>query len=708
MIILHKYVLEFEILCKSLAFLLFILYLCTCQNTNKDMKITIINNERNEKRYTREELDEFVAQLKDGTFRHHYVRDYNKEVCFAAEWMKQNGELKAKSVNALVLLSLENLRDLATVQEYKRLAIQQPYTLLCFLGHDGHSLRIVCPYAISEGEPSETTLLNAFRKLHYIYSSQLGTPLAEHDPTFESCCMTSYDPQPFYNPSAIAITVSSEPEESPEFRPMLETISDYNWPEEIPGLTVHDSRMRRFHDCLNVAIEAHRDIWEDEMFTDAVLEQLADGCRQMGLPQAWCARMCTFIPLLGGLKNQETIETVFKTAYLRETLKTFPLKFTRPSALLTYKTEAYMKEHYTLRLNVMTGTPEYRLNAVGYGFWPLDQAARNTMAIKALKAGVESWDKDLNRYIDSNLIPKYYPMEDYIKHLPKWNGKTDYVGELARRVKTDNPYWESGFHTWMLSMVAQWLGKDRQHGNAIIPLLIGPQGSGKTTFCKRLWPGYLQIYFNDRLSMKNDNDIFIAMSSYALINSDEFCAMSKSQQPILKYLLSKHDVKFRPPYGKTMEERQRFASFIATTNNRRPLVDPTGSRRFVCVYAEEIDNDGIIYYDKLYSQLYAELQQGRCYWFEDEDNARIIKQNEPFQQVSSYEQMIALTYLSPEDTPADAEFVSLQTIMKRLEKMFPTFTIKKGTDVELGKRLSKLGYERKRNNKGSAFKVEGI
>ena len=672
------------------------------------MKITIINNERNEKRYTREELDEFVSQLKDGTFSQHYVQDYYKEVCFAAEWMKQSGELKAKSFNALVLLSLENLRNLATVQEYKRLATQQPYTQLCFLGHDGHSLRIVCPYAVSDGEPSETALLNAFRKLHYIYSSQLGTTLVETEPTFLSCCMTSYDPQPFYNPSAIAVTVSNEPEESPEFRPMQENISDYNWPEEIPGLTVHESRVRRFHDCLNVAIETHRDIKEDEMFTDAVLEQLADGCRQMGLPQAWCARMCTFIPMLGGIKNQETIEAVFQTAYLRETLKTFPLKYIRPSALLTYKTEAYMKEHYTLRLNVMTGTPEYRLNAVGYGFWPLDQAARNTMAIKALKAGVESWDKDLNRYIDSNLIPKYYPMEDYIKHLPKWNGKTDYVGELARRVKTDNPYWESDFHTWMLSMVAQWLGKDRQHGNAIVPLLIGPQGSGKTTFCKRLLPGYLQIYFNDRISMKSDNDIFIAMSSYALINIDEFDAMSKSQQPILKYLLSKHDVKFRPPYGKTMEERQRFASFIATTNNRRPLVDPTGSRRFICVYADEIDNDGNIYYDKLYSQLYAELQEGRRYWFEDEENARIIQQNESFQQVSSYEQMIALSYLSPDDTPEDAAFVPLQSIMKRLEKAFPTFTIKKGTDVELGKRLSKMGYERKRNNKGSAFKVEGI
>ena len=58
------------------------------------MKITIINSERNEKRYTREELEAFVAQLRDGTYRQQYVRDFNKEVCFAAEWVKLNGELK--------------------------------------------------------------------------------------------------------------------------------------------------------------------------------------------------------------------------------------------------------------------------------------------------------------------------------------------------------------------------------------------------------------------------------------------------------------------------------------------------------------------------------------------------------------------------------------------------------------------------------------
>ena len=378
------------------------------------MRITIINTDRNEKRYSREELEEFVAQLRDGTYRQQYVRDFNKEVCFAAEWVKQNGELKAKSYNCLILLSLENLRDLSTVGEYKRLATLQPYTLLCFLGHDGHSLHIVCQYTIAapdtEGNHkaqsfmlNAQSLTNAFRKLHYIYSSQLGTPLAEHEPTFETSCKASYDPQPFYNPSAIAVTVSSEPETTPEFRLLQENISDYNYPEEIPGLSLRNSRMRRFHDCLDAVIEKHSDLRNDDEFAIIVLEQLADGCRVMGLPQAWCARVASYIPMLSDSLSQDTIESAFKTAYLRETLKTIPMKFTRPSALLTFKTEAYMKEHYTLRLNVMTGTPEYRMNAIGYGFQPLDQAARNTMAIKALKAGVESWDKDLNRYIDSRI-----------------------------------------------------------------------------------------------------------------------------------------------------------------------------------------------------------------------------------------------------------------------------------------------------------------
>ncbi|MBQ7056813.1 MAG: hypothetical protein IJM84_02565, partial [Bacteroidaceae bacterium] len=312
------------------------------------MKITIINHDGKEKRYTRVELEEFIEQLRNGTYRHTYLRDFTKEVCFAAEWQKLNGILKMKACNSLVLLSLENLSDLATAEEYKERAALQPYTLLCFLGHDGHSLHIVCRYDVTDVvgdlksttnelanlQFAETALLNAFRKLHYIYSSQLGTQVADHEPTFSTSCKACYDPQPYFNPDALPITVLPQEEETPKFRSIQEDISDYNDPQEIPGVSLRTSRMRRFHDCLNTAIETCREMRDDDLFQVAVLEHLADGCRQMGLPQAWAAHVATFIPLLGGLDNQDTIRDIFNTAYLKDTLKTIPMKFTRPSALL--------------------------------------------------------------------------------------------------------------------------------------------------------------------------------------------------------------------------------------------------------------------------------------------------------------------------------------------------------------------------------------
>ena len=359
---------------------------------------------------------------------------------------------------------------------------------------------------------------------------------------------------------------------------MLPEISDYHNPQEVPGMSLLTSRVRRFHDCLDEAMEKHRSEVDEQLFAVAVLEDLAAGCSEMGLPIEFAVRMAGFQQVFHN--DLDIIKTVFKTAYLREYQKTVPLKFMRPSALLTFKTEAYLNTHYVFRFNVMTGVSEFKHKGLGYGFKPLDKLSRNTMSIYALKAGVDSWDRDLNRYIDSTLIPRYEPLTDFLDHLPAWDGH-DRVTSLAKRVKTDNRHWVYDFHVWMLSMVAQWMGKNRQHGNAIVPVLIGPQGSGKTTFCRRLLPEELQTYYNDRLAMKNDNDIFIAMSSYALINLDEFDVLKKSQQPVLKYLLSKHDVKMRPPYGRVVEMRARYASFIATTNNRRPLIDATGSRRFM-------------------------------------------------------------------------------------------------------------------------------
>jgi len=208
--------------------------------------------------------------------------------------------------------------------------------------------------------------------------------------------------------------------------------------------------------------------------------------------------------------------------------------------------------------------------------------------------------------------------------------------------------------------------------------------------------------------MKNDNDIFAAMTSFALINIDEFDSMKKNQQPLLKYLLSKHDVKMRPPYGKVIQQRQRFASFIATTNCLRPLTDPTGSRRFVCAYASDIDNSGIIYHNMVYAQLCQELDEGRRYWFNEEENVLNIEHNSQYQQVNDLYQMITLTHLTPDETPDDAAYVPIYEVMERLKKEFPTFVINKTAGITTGRHLQALGYASKRTSKGMCYKIMPI
>ena len=43
--------------------------------------------------------------------------------------------------------------------------------------------------------------------------------------------------------------------------------------------------------------------------------------------------------------------------------------------------------------------------------------------------------------------------------------------------------------------------------------------------------------------------------------------------------------------------------------------------------------------------------------------------------------------------------------MAKLSRKFPTFTIRKNTDVELGRKLTQMGYSHKKLTKDSAFAI---
>jgi predicted P-loop ATPase len=163
----------------------------------------------------------------------------------------------------------------------------------------------------------------------------------------------------------------------------------------------------------------------------------------------------------------------------------------------------------------------------------------------------------------------------------------------------------------------------------------------------------------------------------------------------------------RPPYGKAYEQRKRYASFIATTNNSRPLPDDkTGSRRFVCIVVEQqIDYLTPVDYPQLYAQLVAEISQGRQYWFDEADNQRIINENHRFERVGSIEKMISETF-HPTLDDDKSHRMSVDDIVQTLNKTFPNFHLTKSINIEVGRALSQLGYKPHKTNTCQMYSIE--
>ena len=387
-----------------------------------------------------------------------------------------------------------------------------------------------------------------------------------------------------------------------------------------------------------------------------------------------------------------------------------PLKNIPPETLLTMKIDIFLNTNYELRKNVMRGVAEYRQRTgLGFSFQDLTTEARNSITMQALSQGIKCWDKDIMRYVNSNDITLYDPMDDFLEHLPKWDGK-DRVEPLARRVKTDHEQWPHLFHIWMRSMVAMWKGKGQLTGNALVPLLIGRQGCGKTSFCRILLPRDQREYYNDRINFKNEHDLNLGLTSFALINLDEFDKITQRQQIVLKYLVSTSDLKYRPPYGKAFSSHRRYASFIGTTNEVMPLTDPSGSRRFVCVQVDgTIDFETPVEYDQLYAQLKYEVEVQRLrYFLTKEEEHQLMQHNLRYQKLNGLGEMLMSLFQKPEGTsettPENGHWLSVKDISVRLKQAFKSgYKEDEGALIKIGNYMSRPEYKFESRRKTTGF-----
>lgn len=281
--------------------------------------------------------------------------------------------------------------------------------------------------------------------------------------------------------------------------------------------------------------------------------------------------------------------------------------------------------------------------------------------------------------------------------------KRDRIRELADRVKCNHPHWRELFYRWFLSMVAHWLGYDKQHGNATTPILIGPQGYRKSTFCRILLPPELRFGYTDSLDFSSKRDAERYLGRFFLINMDEFDQISIHQQAFLKHLLQKPSASLRKPYGTSIREVRRYASFIATSNHRDLLTDLSGNRRFICVeITEPIDTNISINYSQLYAQAVHAVMHGERYWLDDADEALLRESNKAFRQVSPLEELFFNRFIIASPEKGDGEWLMTMEIFNHLQNgIRDKLTL--GKAVQLGRMLKIWNVANKRLGKGNVY-----
>ena len=677
------------------------------------MNVTLLKKAGSKEVINRVSIDDLAVAIKAGLFNktvrktrelYHLMNPHRLEdgqistqleggiklprICFVADYINRKGDWRMLAYNGLVVLEVNDLQTYEKAVEVRELAKKLPETMMCFLGGSGRSVKIVCRgelYAHQANSAQEGNKLpkgeKAIRQFHLnlyntarrAYQNQFGFDIQFLEPRLDRTVYMSADPEMWYNAEARPFYADTENHDQPQ--PVAITREEDHL---MPGRTV----TRTYHLNWTFIVETvmgHYFELPDEDKEATLLMQIAAMCLDQGIPQAHAKGLTLLHPVLN--RDKMLVEKVFQTVYsvaeqedYREKHKIHPLKSVPEDTIQAMKTEIFLSSNFDMRKNLLTGVAEYREKfSDDQRFKPLTEEVRNDMTLRATELGLKAWDRNVNRFIDSTRIEQYDPVNTWLDHLPQWDGH-DYIAELAKRVPTSQPHWEKYLRYWLVGMVAQWRESDKQlTGNALTPLLIGRQGCGKTRFCKIILPPVLRDYYNDKINFKNEFDLNIALTSFALINIDEFDKTTNSQQIVLKYLLSSSDVKFRPPYGKTIKQYRRYTSFIGTTNQLKPLVDPTGSRRFVCVgVTGNIDFSDTLYHEQLFAQALHLFNQGERFWLNDSEIRTLIEENEPYQKLNDLVEMIGETFRRPKDDEP-ARWWSLGDISALLDNRYANF-----------------------------------
>ena len=302
-------------------------------------------------------------------------------------------------------------------------------------------------------------------------------------------------------------------------------------------------------------------------------------------------------------------------------------------------------------------------------------------------------------------MPEFNPFQFYLDQLPPWDGG-DYILAMSVSVSvkgevTEQLRFAQYLKKWLVGMVAGWI--DPAVVNNVILVLIGEQGSYKTTWFNYILPPPLRPYFYTKTNAgKMGRDDLLTLAQYGLVCCEELDTMRPSELNQLKAAVTMPSIDERAAYAHFHEHRKHIASFCGTGNNMQFLSDPTGNRRWLPFEVVSIDSprDHPFDYENIYAQAYALYRQGFRYWFTKEEIEVLAEHNRQFETPRLEAELVQQYFRRPEgQEPGEFMPVSLA-----LQIVGAGITQKLST-VMLGRAFVEQGFERRTSHNVRGYVV---
>lgn len=629
----------------------------------------------------------------------------------AAAFIRKNGIMTMSEYNGIVMLQVNNLSGLMEADAVKERVKELPQTYLAFTGSSGKSVKIWVRFTYPDDllpvdrEQAELFHAHAYRLAVKFYQPQLPFDIDLKEPSLEQYCRLTYDPDLYFNPEAMPIYMK-QPMAMPTEMTYREQVQTEASPLQrlAPGYESHHALSVLFEAAFARALDEQQDGYSLGDDIHSLLVCLAGHCFRAGIPEEDTVRWTRAHYRLpeDDFLIRETVRNVYRTS------KGFADKSSLlPEQLFVMQMDEFMKRRYEFRFNQLTSQVECRQrNSFDFYFRPVDRRLMASITMNAQYEGLKLWDKDVVRYLNSDRVPLYQPVEEFLYGLPHWDGK-DHIGDLAKRVPCDNPHWAQLFRRWFLSMVAHWRGLSKNHANSTSPILVGPQAYRKSTFCRLILPPCLQAYYTDSIDFSRKRDAELYLNRFLLINMDEFDQIGINQQSFVKHILQKPVVNTRRPNASAVEELRRYASFIGTSNHKDLLTDTSGSRRYIGVEVTGvIDVVRPIDYEQLYAQAMAALYHNERYWFDEKEEAILTEANQEFEQSPAIEQLFLVYYRAAEDEE-EGEWLLAADLLQRIQKA-SKMKFSPGQVNYFGRILQRLGVKSYRKTRGVYYHVVAV